>query len=111
STRWVLVLAVPALAVVILGVMGVRGGRSHADRDRQLASAPPGSDSTEASGRPLSATAQVRADMEADLAAGTLQRLLQARGAGGRQGFAGAGRGRSPVVGSGGANRAGRRAR
>ncbi|HXI59462.1 MAG TPA: hypothetical protein VNO55_25520, partial [Polyangia bacterium] len=84
STRWILILAVPALAVVVLGVMGVRGGRSHADRDRQLASAPPVSDSTEPAGRSLGATAQVRADMEADLAAGTLQRLLQARDAGRR---------------------------
>jgi tetratricopeptide (TPR) repeat protein len=84
STRWVLILAIPALAVVILGVMGARGGRSHADRDRQLASAPPAPDSTEASGSSASATAQVRADMEADLAAGTLQRLLQARDAGRR---------------------------
>ncbi|HVR63118.1 MAG TPA: tetratricopeptide repeat protein [Polyangia bacterium] len=80
SPRWLAILAIPSLVIVALGVWTFRGGRIPG---RSRSASAPGEAASPAIVPDSSVfAAQVAADIEADLASGGLDRLLDARNRG-----------------------------
>ncbi|HEY2899499.1 MAG TPA: hypothetical protein VGL59_02905 [Polyangia bacterium] len=72
ATRWSLIVGVPAFLILILGAWSLHSGRTLSGR--RVSVAPPDAQSS-----PPVAGEQAAAEIEADLASGTLRLLLQAR--------------------------------